>query len=449
MKKISLMIFVLIVFATMLSACGGDSVSNNSESTSSNNSDSGQSNASNETETVTLELYTWLKEHEEHWTVLLEEFNKEYPHIKINLNNDWGTSELVKVDLAAASQQPMDIITLPNSESYSQRLDMFLPLDEFINEEGMNYDEEYKVSTKINDQYYALPGRLQIWFVLMNKEKLDQAGLEVPKEWTWDEFMEYAKVLTSGEGADKEYGTFFHKWVNYFTMANLNNPINNILVNDGKAAIDTDRVRKSLEITYQLQNEDKTAPPYAEIISQKMSYRNYYFQGKSSIMPIGSFMIQEAGGTEKTAATFKSAFAPYPKFSEDDENGLTYGGIDYVGVAANSKHPKEAYEFIRWYTTKGMSIAGNLSSWKKADLDQEIEGILANATHPEMVDLESLKYVMDISIPAKISPTPEYYTEVNERYISEVEKFLLNKQDLDTTIKNAEKAVTDIINANQ
>ena len=31
--------------------------------------------------------------------------------------------------------------------------------------------------------------------VMMNKGHLEEAGLEIPAEWTWDEYREYAKAI--------------------------------------------------------------------------------------------------------------------------------------------------------------------------------------------------------------------------------------------------------------
>ena len=49
--------------------------------------------------------------------------------------------------------------------------------------------------------------------VLINKDMLDAAGLDVPSlDWTWDDYREYAEKLTSGSGADTKYGSYFHSW---------------------------------------------------------------------------------------------------------------------------------------------------------------------------------------------------------------------------------------------
>ncbi|MEK3913271.1 ABC transporter substrate-binding protein [Paenibacillus sp. FSL H7-0331] len=445
MKKTSALLLTSAMMASLLAGCG--------EKPKEEQAAAGAGNAKQ----VNLKVYTWLSEETAHWSKIMPEFNKEYPNIKVDVNilssKDDAHEAMKKLDLAAASGQQMDVVMLNDSTGYTQRVNagMLAPLDDFLKTDGIDYDSEYKATTQINGKYYALPGRLLTWFVMLNKQKLDEAGLAVPKEWTWDEFMDYSKKLTKGEGPSKQYGTYFHNWMQYITLANVNNPTNNRIVTaDGKVEINNDRIRKSLQIANQVQNVDKTAHSYADVISQKLTYRNEYFGGKAAIIPTGNWMITEAAGSETIPAKFVSVFAPYPKFSKDDPNGQTLATIDYIGVAASSKNPKEAYEFTRWFTTKGiLASEAMISSWTKADLNKMIDGLIKTGKNPEMVDKASLEYVMNSAKPVKIVAPPAYISDAEKRYTSEVEKFLLDKVDLETTIKNAEKAVTDVVNTNK
>ena len=40
----------------------------------------------------------------------------------------------------------------------------------------------------VNDKYYGLPMKINTNLVMMNKDHLDEAGLEIPTEWTWDDY---------------------------------------------------------------------------------------------------------------------------------------------------------------------------------------------------------------------------------------------------------------------
>ena len=68
------------------------------------------------------------------------------------------------------------------------------PINEFLDAESIDINEVYNNSYgPVNDKYYGLPMKNITNVVMMNKDHLDKAGLEIPTEWTWDEYRDYAK----------------------------------------------------------------------------------------------------------------------------------------------------------------------------------------------------------------------------------------------------------------
>jgi multiple sugar transport system substrate-binding protein len=419
-------------------------------------SDAGKS--STDGDQVTLKFYSWYKLEGDNFDKVIAAFEKKHPGIRIDFVSLTEKSDaneyLKKLDLAAAANDQIDVMIFPDAVNYAQRVKagMVVPLDDFINEEGFNYSDEYKFDTQFENKHYALPGKYIDWMVLLNKKHLDEAGLEVPKEWTWDEFLEYSKALTKGEGTDKRYGAYFQNWGQFFQLAQMNSPEESGLVTtSGKLNVNTDRIRKSLEILNQAENVDKSAMPYANIISQKMAYRNVYFGEQASMIVMGNWMIQEtAGGNPQFPVTFETVFAPFPKYSDADENGWTIANGDFISVAEKSKHQKEAYTFARWLSTEGLVESGKfITSWKKADQDKNLADNVSVGSSPETANLDSLKQVTSVAKPAPLSGMQPYYNEAQNAYIAEAEKYLLGNQDLEKTISNAETRLQEIVEANQ
>ncbi|NHN29082.1 sugar ABC transporter substrate-binding protein [Paenibacillus sp. S3N08] len=408
--------------------------------------------------TTTIKLHTWYTEEAGNWNKTIAEFEKKNPDIKVEFvglseKND-SQEGLKKLDLLAASGEDLDVIMFSNAAYMSQRASIGLlePMDEMIKKEGITPKDEYKIDTSVDGKYYALPGKYIEYLVLLNKQMLDDAKLPVPTDWTWAEYMDYAKKLTKGDGPSKQYGTYLHNnWAEYYTLALLNHPTDNtILKKDGSSNLDSPLVKKSLEMRYQMENTDKSSVPFAEIISQKMNYRNVYFGQKAAMLMQGNYMVPEVAGTEKVPATFKTAFALYPKNEASDPAGLTAVNSDFLTIAANSKNKEAAYKFIRWYSTEGIEVQGKFfSPWKKADINKIVDNILAQAKNPEMVDKESLIRVLSSSKGADFTVPKDYYEEARTLYFTEVEKFLLGKQDVDTAIKIAKDNVQKVINANK
>lgn len=422
---------------------------------------SGSGDSKESGDKVTIKFHTHGNEATYNWKETIAAFEKEYPNIKVDLvilSEKGDTQEASqKLDLAAASGEQLDVLMFSDPAGYAQRvaLGMVAPIDEFIEEEGYKVAEEYKVDTKIDDNYYALPGKFNPWYVLLNKDHLDEAGLAVPTDWTWDEFMDYAKKLTTAD----HYGTYFHGpqgggWLEYLKLALASEEDNTEFVKaDGTSNLDNPLFKKTLEMRLKMEVEDKSATPYTDIMSQKLHYRNQFFNQDASTILIGSWMNTELGGTDQFPLNFNVAIAPYPKNNKDDEGGYTPVTTDFMSVAANSKHKKEAYTFIRWYTTEGQIVQGkNIPSWNSVsdeDLESIVDGILAETKNPEKVDRESLIHVLKNAKSSKMIPPVAYQAELYKVINEEYEKMILDGQDVETTIKAAETRVQEIIDNNK
>lgn len=466
MKKRHLLVFLAIfLLLSILVGCG----SNDDKGTMDNTDETGNADQNNEAqndpgedqEEVTIKFHTHGNEENYNWVETLAAFETEHPNINVDLiilSEKGDTQEATqKLDLAAASGEQMDILMFSDPASYAERvgLGMVAPIDEFIEKEGYVVTEEYKVDTVLDGQYYALPGKFNPWYVLLNKDHLDAANLEVPTEWTWDDFMEYAKELTT----DDHYGTFFHGpqgggWMEYMKLALASEQDETEFVKeDGSSNLDHPLFRKTLEMRVQMEKVDQSATPYTDILSQQLHYRNQFFNQDASTILIGSWMNTELGGTDQFPLDFDVAVAPYPKNNEDDEGGYTPVTTDFMAVAASSEQKEAAYTFIRWYTTEGQLVQGkNIPSWNNVtndDLAGIVDVILDDTVTPEKVDKDSLVKVLTNAQSSKIIPPVSYQSEIYQAVNDEYEKLIYDQQDVDETIAALKELVEEITNKNQ
>lgn len=444
-KTWKLSIFVLILTLVMTACSSG-----NSEKAS-----------GKEDGKVTIKFHTHGNEASYNWKKTIAAFEEANPDINVDLvilSEKGDTQEAIKkLDLAAASGEQLDVLMFSDTASYAQRVSMGMvaPLDEFIEKEGYTVTDEYKVDTKIGDKYYALPGKFNPWYVLLNKDHLDKAGLEVPTDWTWEEFRTYAKKLTT----DDHYGTFFFGpqnggWLEFMKLALASEADNtDFIKEDGSSNIENPLFKKTLELRYQMEKVDKSAVPYTDIMSQKLHYRNQFFNQDASTVLIGSWMNTELGGTDQFPLEFNVAVAPYPKNTSDAEGGYTPVTTDFMAVANNSEHKEEAYKFIRWYTTEGQILQGkNIPSWNNVSSDQFgeiIDNILADTLNPEKVDKESLTNVLSNAKSSKLVSPVSYQAEIFKVVNEEYEKLIFDEQDIDETIKVTNERVQELIDSNK
>lgn len=454
MKKNMFMLVLISVLLVVLAGCGNSAANTNNASP--NSSASSTPEATEESpataEPVTIKVAHWSPEAD--ITPILEAYEAQHPNVTLEYVelSDSGDSVagMKKLDLLVASGEDLDVAFMPGATDYSQRagLGLMTPLNDLIAKEGITLSDEYSIDPTIDGNIYALPDTLENYFVLLNKDKLDAAGLAVPTEWTWDEYLDYAKKLTSGSGPSKTYGTYFHTWAMYWELALINQAQNNNLVNDGKVNIDSPEIRQSLELRSKAE-QDQIAVPYADTISQKLAYRSEYFTQHAAMIVTGNWMIGSAGGSEEFPATFTTAFAPMPSNATGQPSGVSIANGNYVGILDKSKHQQEAYDFIRWYSTEGEQMQNVYSAWKKQDVDKFIASVKETALSPDKIDADSLAFVIKNALPAPLSVPPTYQGELEEAFTKETELYILKQQDLETTIKNAQQGLQKIVDANK
>lgn len=86
-----------------------------------------------------------------------------------------------------------------------------LALDElFASDTSWTPDDYFAGSIadfQLNGKQYAMPRETTASVMIYNKTLLEESGAALPTEdWTWDDFVEIARTVTQGEGAEKIYG---------------------------------------------------------------------------------------------------------------------------------------------------------------------------------------------------------------------------------------------------
>ncbi|MBD1538776.1 sugar ABC transporter substrate-binding protein [Pseudarthrobacter sp. NKDBFgelt] len=193
----------------------------------------------------------------------------------------------------------------------------------------------------IDGKYYAAPYRQDFWLLYYNKELLKAAGVEEPKDLTWDEYTALAQKLTTEEGGKKVYGTYHHIWRSVVqAIAAAQNNGDQI---SGEYGFFEDQYNTALE----LQKSGATLD-FGTAKSQKTSYRTMFETGQAAMMPMGTWYIAGVLQAKKDGKTDVDwGLAPLP---QKDSNGKvsTFGSPTAFAVNKNAAHSEEARKFIEW-----------------------------------------------------------------------------------------------------
>lgn len=441
MKKF-VALFLSGLMAASLAACGDSSSASNAS-------------AGAEDDHVTLTLLTFdgakNADGELYIQQQVDAYMAQNPNVTINIDmqseND-SVKFLEKLDLMQLSGMEADIVILPGYPQFEERArnGYFRELNDLLEAEGVKYEDLYDYSTEVDGNIYAIPYNLGIYHVLINKTLMEQAGLEAPPmDWTWEDYAEYAKAMTSGTGADKVYGSYMHTWTEYRREGLFNSKYGNPYIKeDGTSNMDDPNLRNWLQFIYDMENVDGSQIPYSDAKATNMAYRDVFFQGKAAMILTGSWIYGNINDTENFPHDFETLFAPMPTWG-DGEPGLTQGGTSYFTVTKNSQNPEEAYRFIRWMSNEGAEVVGLFPSEKGTDYTKVIKDKIKG--YENLYDVDSLLAVWNNPNlkPNIIDDHLEHFADLDALFNTESEKFMIGGQDLDTTIANLEAGAADIL----
>lgn len=433
-KKMFAAVMASLMTASMLAGCGSSS------SSTAASAPAGSGTTSSD-EQINLRFVSWQTDYQDLNEAVAEAYTKEHPNITVTFDyyGDMTATEYYKkVDLMVMGGEEMDILMTSAFPEHAQRAGSgaYLPLDEYFEAEGVVPEEAYSIIQKVDGKIYGIPGDLKSWFVLINKDMLDEADLEVPGlDWTWDDYREYAKALTKGEGASKIYGSYFHSWDHYDYMGMWSTYPDNPMFKEDMSGVNFDDpdFKDWLQFRYDLENVDKSSMPYADVKSMNMNYRDKFFNGQIAMLPIGNFIVPELDDQDKYPHDFVTTFAPIPAWG-DAEPGTTYTESHFYSVSKTSKHPQEAYDFIRFYTTEGMRIRG-ISVSAEAGIDK-MEFMDMQIEDPTYIDTEALSAVMNNPNWKDLvyANVPTYNKEMSQLMLDQCANFLLGSSTIDDTI---------------
>ena len=316
------------------------------------------------------------------------------------VNDDTGN---VKLETNLMGGSEIDLYMTYTMAQLTKRAEgnMALDLTELCERDGFvltDYLGELANSYSIDGKPYSLPCKLDQYGMVLNKDMFDAAGIEIPTEWTYAEFLDICKQLTHGEGADKVYGVYWNsqqdmmQYAQYLISQTLGG--DNMYTADGTATNFTDPVwEETISLISTTMNEGY-APTHADSVTEKLSQESMFLGGKTA-MTIGPWMVRNIKDTATYPHDFVTAFAPYPVMEEGQRNYTQGGYGDFLCINPRSEHIDAAWEFAKWYLTEGgiyLAAGGRVPAANTYDLEAVTSEFLSGAE--DLFDAESLQSVL-------------------------------------------------------
>lgn len=287
------------------------------------------------------------------WPQFIERFEEEYTDIDVEpVVLQHGTLAESLVKFAAGGQMP-DVFTvlhdiLPGLLSHS----LVAPLEPFFARDNSVSIREYVPLDMGPKGLWALPLTINVWFTIYNRSLFAEAGVGFPNEgWSMDDLDSLATKLavdTDGDGITDVWG---FQGVNLMQSANQIDTFlwpfgASLFDSEGAPALNTPAARQSFEFWENLLA--RSTGRYAGYIS---SLDTVWMSGNVAmgfgdrvyLAPISQNFGYEWG------------LAPLP--FQPGVKQQTVGTGHYFGISATTKHPEEAWTFLKWVTgPKGHSV---------------------------------------------------------------------------------------------
>lgn len=308
-------------------------------------------------ENVTLNWSRWDVTSGVELTAIADAYMAKHPNVTIK-SIDLGSSDYNSMILTQLSggAKNIDIVTVKDTPGYTDliRTNSVIELGEQVPQEltkNVTYNglvDELTVDHKL----YALPIRLDFWILYYNKALFDKAGVDYPtNDMTLAQFDELAEKMTSGFGANKTYGAFYHTWRSTVQLPALF---------DGKHTMiskDYSFLQPYYSRILKLQKEG-VIPRYASLKSSNTHYSGPWYNSTVAMLPMGSWFISSQIAKVKTgessATDWGIAKMPHPK---GVDAGTTAATVTSLAVNVNSDKKAAALDFIKFAASKEGALA--------------------------------------------------------------------------------------------
>lgn len=323
-----------------------------------------------QSDTVTLNIFV----HENHpFDIVKPLFEAKYPNIKLNMmkNNDMN---VLRTALAAGNTDPGGVpdIFWPEPFDVQQlgKSGALFDCTDLINKHKADFPEGKLAECYIpaTGKYASIPGAISLTGLFYRPDIWEKAGVTMPDDWTWDDFIEAAKKIRKNTGAYSLFlATDGSQWASVlwsFILAQLDGSITNA---DGtKVTMDDDKGIAAMKLVKKIYDAD---------IAINDGMFNETFLTACKAGKVASFPMQDwfrqfgIGASVKTPeeGLGKWKVALLPRAVKGGIRTANFGGANTASTKY-TQHPKEVSEFLEFahMTMEGASAIakfGNTPSY--------------------------------------------------------------------------------------
>ncbi|MFZ5803077.1 MAG: ABC transporter substrate-binding protein [Candidatus Omnitrophota bacterium] len=377
----------------------------------------------------------------------IEQWQKEHPGIKVIFEHTPYSGYDSKILTRIAGGAAPDII--------ATEVDYFVTfaskgvlenLSPYIERDGASFSKEVFFKSildrfTVNGALYALPRDVAPFAcVFYNKKLFDEVGLAYPTDdWTWDDMLRAARVLTKkdAKGRTVQYGFYGWAWQN-FIYGNGGALVDNVS-RPTRTLLDDPKSVEGLQFYADLINLYKVMPPPMALANMGMGVDLMFASGR-----LGMFL----SGIWETPSLRNYDFAWDIAMFPRNRQGLRAfgsGGSGYA-VLKSSKHKQEAWEVVKALT----SGEGQRQLARRGLAQPSLKEVAAGPDWALDPSLPANKKMLNEAVKHIVfSPFHPRWREVQEKYLTPKLELVFNgKKTVAEIMKEVVPQINQVLQAN-
>lgn len=365
----------------------------------------------------------------QYWDAVVEQFQKDYPNVKVDLTISPKINDIVRPSLVAGDAP--DYI-YADAKLYELMLgdDALLPLDEVFNSPSLD-DPSVLLKDKIlpgfldfvrpldDGKIYAAPVNMSVLGMFYNKGLFDSKGWKAPE--TWEQFLALADEAKSVDRALFTYQGIYPIYNQFILGPMLVSGAGmeeaNKILNYAEDAWEAPKVKEVLQGFEKIATNNLLLD--GTVAMNHTQAQTAFLQGQALFIPCGTWVFNEMKAVEPEAG-FEYGFIPAPKLNASDKAYIT-SNIGRHYIPKNAKNIEMAKEFMKYHykaenvelkaklTTAVMPVVGGVEIAKPY-----IEPAMYNALSAfEKYDAEALNYAYKVVPNVEVKVEAEFTDAIN------------------------------------
>ena len=436
-KRIFGLLLCTTIVATMLVGCGSKKTLKNDETNQVSSTESKVTTEPVEDEKeVTISYACWDSNQAQLIRTMADEFEKENPNIKIDIQvNGWDSYWTALEAAGTGGSLPDTFWMHSNNIFYYGSNEQLLDLTDYIEKSDKvdlnNYPDGLNQIYNIEGKQYAVPkdyDTIALWY---NKKLFDEAEIAYPDEsWTWSDLKEAAKKLTKEDGSQYGFCAGLHNQEGYYNFVYQNG--GEIITADKKSGYINEKTIQGITEYFSYVKEG-LSPAIYDDAARGEAIQN----GLCAMGLFGSWNLSGFASTDLMKENFDCAVLP---MSNEGGRASIFNGLGNA-VASNTEHPDEAWKWVEYLSSKE-------GQERQAELGIAISAFNGTADKfAEAYPMFNTKCYIDMVDYAQIRPYSNRTSIWEDKAYELMNDAYAGKEDINASCKNVAEFMDEALSA--